>query len=100
MKKKGWVKRREEKCKFGNYWVSGFCPPSGVLKNIIEHEVSETGVSLLSPADGHIFSFRNVVFSSVYWNIGQRTTTRNPVIPSVNPNRQNPLEYTGKFGVR
>jgi hypothetical protein len=65
-KPKDWVKWREEKGKFGNYWISGLCLPSGVLKNTIENNISETGVSLLSPEDENTFSFRNVVLSSVY----------------------------------
>jgi hypothetical protein len=33
-----------------DYWDFGLCPRSGILQNIKEHNVSETGsVSILSP---------------------------------------------------
>jgi hypothetical protein len=58
-----------------NYWVFGFCPSPGILKNTEEHNVSETGSE-----DGNRFSFRNIVFFSVLRNTGQWTKYKTPVI--------------------
>jgi hypothetical protein len=54
-----------------NYWGSGLCPSSGILKTR-KHNVSETlsegantvGIVLPSPEDGSRSSFRNVMSSS------------------------------------
>jgi hypothetical protein len=44
-----------------DYWVFGLCPPSGILEDTEEHNLSETGsVSILSWGVGVTYSVGSV----------------------------------------
>jgi hypothetical protein len=61
------------------------------LRLALSKRPNRVGVVVPSPEDGNRSSFRNVVFSGFY-NTGQWTTSKTPVILSVIQHRQNPSE--------